>query len=604
MKFKFFATAMAALALASCSNNDDVLDNNQQQVNNGEDNYLAITIKNTKTTGSRAASFDGYEDGYKNNVEGYVSKVRFYLFDAQGKARNINNTFTDDGANTSNTVNFIDYTVSQNGVDPSQKGEDGDDVETGAWAAEGNIESTISAVLVIKEEKDNLPSQIVAIANYDQCKELPTISTTLKQLQDIIGDYDIETASQGAFLMSNSVYSNGSKAIDAATITSANWAASADAAKANPVTIHIERVIAKVEIDWSNWTADDTNNTYKMPVTDPAKIDNTEKTVYAVIKGWGVTRVREKSTLLKDLNATYTNLGITNWWNDSDHFRSYWAETTTDNNNIRHPYAYNNAAEESGLINLVGNMPDSIYVQENTSNVFTSPTGVQDAGDGYTEVVFAAQLQYEDGSEAQLYEYAGQYYTEPADILQSIGSTAKIYVLKDDVTYTEGGVEYTESNYKSISATEMEFTAEAQNNQTRYKSVPVVKTEAANSVFVKLDTTEGSTTNGKLVKLTEEEVETALKAYAINVYRSGMAYYFIDIEQYTEGTGDDAQTFKGVVRNHIYRIKPTSVIGFGTPVEDETLNIITEKKKDENTYIAAEINVLSWHVVNQNVTLE
>ena len=60
----------------------------------------------------------------------------------------------------------------------------------------------------------------------------------------------------------------------------------------------------------------------------------------------------------------------------------------------------------------------------------------------------------------------------------------------------------------------------------------------------------------------------------------------------------------GVVRNHVYKTKVTKILGLGTPVYDPTKKIYPEKPSKNDHYIAAEINILSWRLVNNNYVLE
>jgi hypothetical protein len=75
-----------------------------------------------------------------------------------------------------------------------------------------------------------------------------------------------------------------------------------------------------------------------------------------------------------------------------------------------------------------------------------------------------------------------------------------------------------------------------------------------------------------------------------------MAYYYIDIQHFGET--------KAMVRNHCYDITIDKIKGFGTPVFDPEQIIIPEKPEDsEAMNLAARINILSWHLVEQNVIL-
>ena len=78
-------------------------------------------------------------------------------------------------------------------------------------------------------------------------------------------------------------------------------------------------------------------------------------------------------------------------------------------------------------------------------------------------------------------------------------------------------------------------------------------------------------------------------------WNGGKTYYFIDIK-HTNGAS-------AVIRNHVYKLNVTSIVGLGTPVTDPEVIIIPKPPVSEESYIAAEIDVLSWQIVNQDVAL-
>lgn len=84
------------------------------------------------------------------------------------------------------------------------------------------------------------------------------------------------------------------------------------------------------------------------------------------------------------------------------------------------------------------------------------------------------------------------------------------------------------------------------------------------------------------------------------VWRDGMTYYYYEIIH--NGTGENAT--KGVVRNHIYKTTVTKIAGLGTPVYDPEQVIYPEKPDENDHYIAADIDILSWRVVNNSYDLE
>ena len=94
--------------------------------------------------------------------------------------------------------------------------------------------------------------------------------------------------------------------------------------------------------------------------------------------------------------------------------------------------------------------------------------------------------------------------------------------------------------------------------------------------------------NGKLAD--KEIVDRAL------VWKDGMTYYFYEIKHLESETG--------VVRNHIYATNVTKIAGLGTPVYNPEEIIYPEIPDPNNHFIAAQINILSWRVVDNSYELE
>ena len=101
--------------------------------------------------------------------------------------------------------------------------------------------------------------------------------------------------------------------------------------------------------------------------------------------------------------------------------------------------------------------------------------------------------------------------------------------------------------------------------------------------------------NGKLAD--KNIVDRAL------VWKSGMTYYYYDIVHHKEASQTNETATKGVVRNHVYKTTVTKIAGLGTPVYDPDQVIYPEKPEDNDHYIAAEIDILSWRIVNTDYNL-
>ena len=103
--------------------------------------------------------------------------------------------------------------------------------------------------------------------------------------------------------------------------------------------------------------------------------------------------------------------------------------------------------------------------------------------------------------------------------------------------------------------------------------------------------------NGEFVTITNDALNGELLANVVPalLYTNGMTYYFTDIKHL-------GNTY-GVVRNHLYDININSITGYGTPVSSD--NVIDNPQMPEEyfTYVAAEINILPWRVVSNDIDL-
>ena len=85
------------------------------------------------------------------------------------------------------------------------------------------------------------------------------------------------------------------------------------------------------------------------------------------------------------------------------------------------------------------------------------------------------------------------------------------------------------------------------------------------------------------------------------VFTNGYCYYQIPIEHLSSTAN---APLYGVIRNHWYRLTINGIAHVGEPVEDPEKPLPEIPEKETAYYLAAELHVLSWHVVEQGVTLE
>ena len=111
-----------------------------------------------------------------------------------------------------------------------------------------------------------------------------------------------------------------------------------------------------------------------------------------------------------------------------------------------------------------------------------------------------------------------------------------------------------------------------------------------------------SSTEG-YVAVSDDAVNARLaKVEPALIYKDGMTYYYTDIK-HLGSAGSDAEY--GVVRNHIYKVNITKMSGLGTPVFDSDIDFDDpDRPVDVNSYVAAEVRILSWRVVKNEYNVE
>ena len=95
------------------------------------------------------------------------------------------------------------------------------------------------------------------------------------------------------------------------------------------------------------------------------------------------------------------------------------------------------------------------------------------------------------------------------------------------------------------------------------------------------------------------DILTSINSKTMSQWTDGKCYYYVDVEHFGTGGAEI-----GVVRNHWYDISLKSIKGLGTPVFDPTKDITPDKPEEENYYVAAEIKILKWKMVSQEVDLQ
>lgn len=590
---KLFILAMA-FGLAACSTDKTEM----PEVGSGdvETNYLTVNLVATPSTRAENTGDPDnakYEDG--SPEENGVNAIRFYFFDGTGDSANSVNVKMD--AQTKQQVSYLDWTT--------------EDIKTGNGTAP-NVEKIIAADLVINtKEGDGIPSAIIAVLN-------PTAqlkAAEIKKISDLNAQTEAyaTTGAANSFVMSNSVYANGTTKMEAVDV-SANLRSSADAAKAAPAIIYVERVVAKTTLEVGlTSVGTGTDKVYETASADKEYKFGDQK-IYVKFLGWNVTAAAGKSYLMKDINANWADdLFGAQKWNWAPYFRSYWAINPSG---MTYTYGPFNTTDDATAANAK-EIGESTYLRENASDdPDNQKTGANPTTP--TKVIIAARLCKIDGTPIEFAEYGSQQFllesenheTNPT-LLDNYANIAGIYVKS---TTTGGEEKYEKITYSALTLkTATEIGKANQNTPGRYYTYAQINATAETLESMNLTISDAK---GSEVLKGEEGLaelnDILIKLGPAKVWKEGNTYYYFDIahlgtvtpaaEEGGEPTYGPGSL--GVVRNHVYKSNITKLVGLGTPVYDPDEVIYPEHPNDEYSFLAAEIRILSWRIVNNDVTLD
>lgn len=323
---------MMGAVLAGCSN-EEVPQNVEPRDVQKSESYVAVNIV-APSAASRATTDGGFVAG--TEAENTVNNALFVFFNENG--------------------GFVEAVAAS-----------GEDLKE--WTAgEGTVDQ-ISNVVLVLEDKKTAPASVVALLNTGYT-ETSIGTPNLTDLKNMVGNY-----SEG-FVMSNSAYLDGTVDMTATPLSDANFQKTAADAIENPVTITVERVVAKVSA---------LQNAESFTVTGKdVKLDGADVTLVPEITGYKVVATNPVSYLVKnieDINLDWT-------WNDAASLRSYWANSAAPE-----AYTYYKYSEILPVENYAE------YCQENTS-------------DDPTLLLVSATIKPEGAETAQnILKYKGLYYT-------------------------------------------------------------------------------------------------------------------------------------------------------------------------------------------------
>lgn len=591
MKKQLFLLPLLGLFLAGCSSNDSLTDGGENPSESVVRNYLSINMVAANGAGMRDAdSNPDYENGTEE--ENNVNMVRFFFFDEKGEATPVRKK---DGSQNE-YFSYIDWYPTNGDVDNN-----------------GNPNETVEKILhttlgINMPTNSTVPAMVLAVVN--PTEDISAENLSLDSLRNVVKDFKTGLTGEkkengntigGNFVISNSVYIEDGEFTDATKLSENNFCATLEDAEKeeNKVTIYVERVLARLD-----FTIGIPGNNGIYPTNDDDgeyQVDDQTKNIYVKFLGWNITGTPDSCRLVKkiDPNWSPTLFGTNEPWNTADYHRSFWAINPTTG---RFNYQFGNF---NGEVNTdKGNyypatgfdIPNTgeyatTYLRENAAAI-SKDNKITDSTDSTTKVIIAAQLVNKDGKPYSLAEWAYKKYT-----IDGLKKHLANGVL-NNLYYKE--TTDNESTFTNIEPEHLTFSTDApggKDDDANYY-VYVVLTDDAK----KLTWTLGNDKDAPTYTTDEVNLYIRNAVNHVKVWDNGYTYYYFDIRHLNNT--ENGPGYYGVVRNHIYKTKVTSVKGLGTPVYDPDQIIYPEKPDYDESIVSADVKILQWRIVSQDYDLK
>lgn len=566
---KLFPFACVALMMTACASDKDEIGGGTKP--GSDPQYLAVNIVNVGATPTTRGT-DDYENGTTD--ESTIKKVRFYFFNGDGSPYLIKNPGIT-GVEGGETKNWLEASPA-------------DDTTSGTPSQ--TEEKITQTVLVINGVQSAAPAAIVAVVNPETVDAATLKNGGTMRLSELrysaVGSQFYKKDATGKlsdFVMSNSVYVNAGEDV-CASLVAGHVTTSAESAKAKPVDLYVERVVAKVTADVDN-SAFELGDGTKWETTKYGTKTAVGKTgdydVYAVIDGWGLADENGKAEVEKQVDKAWTNgtLGFTPW-TTADYHRCFWEASVGFDAG-----AGGNQPVNPTFNQLKAKMQDVLYTLPNTPGSKVTDLKNNDL----TKFAVAATLKYKDASgnwhNAEICRYNGVSILGIDNLKKQVALTFSQYYTSTDAT-----------TYTQLSKEDIDF-KNPDGTMQQYRVTPTLANDPAGTKYYTKTTTGTTPTFTEVNKAT---VLAAIEADKAEIRMGGRAYYYVPIKHL--GSANKIAEY-GIVRNHFYKITLSGITGFGTPVYDPDKVVAPAVPTYENTYLAARVQVLQWRVVNQNASL-
>lgn len=573
--------SIALLSLAVACSKENVTSN---QGGSDANQYMAVDI--AMSVGSSTKAPSDYRDGSEAESTVNVNNSIFLFYDAYGNYL------------TSGVISATDGSVDENG-----------NLKLTVNNQSGFVEKESKAVIVLGPTRLR-PALVLAVLNYDNCNALKTLS--LADVHKKVDNKAISTEA-GKFTMTNSIYVDGNNIVNATPIAASSVKETKEEALKSPVQIYVEREVAKVNMkakDGLNKTADE-KICFETPNAEYV-LDGVKVSARIVVDGWAANAFNTTSYLVKEVPTSWlvTN-PFANWYDEAAK-RTFWAQDPNYSGSEEYVFGRTPEGEPGTYKNVkylswndaTQNKVDSYnYMYENTTDKASARVNGGELANVPT-ILIAAHVETAKTGAAwerqDIYKFGGLFYTDASlrnyaaeQILKgklhweytTVEGLKKASVLPDQVKAKF--VANVVDNSGSVKVEVEALTAPAEGAKLMKEGEPASEIESANWAKTVEDILNGE--NGFNIAKKE-----------LVCFKNGMCYYQVPIKH--NQTAEDVAY--GTVRNHIYELTLSKIAKIGNPVfnPEEKLVLIPGEEKDY--YVSAELKILKWRVITQDVVIE
>ncbi len=576
--------SIALLSLAMACSKENISSN---QGGSDANQYMAVDI--TMSVGASTKAPADYRDGSEAESTVNVKKSIFLFYDAYGNYL------------TSGVISATDGSVDEKGnlnlinSDPS-----------------GYVEKESKAVIVLGPTRLR-PALVLAVLNYDKCESLKNKS--LADAHACVDNAEISTEA-GKFTMTNSVYVDGKSVVNATPISASSVKETKEAALKSPVQIYVEREVAKVNMKAKDGLNKTTDGKICFESTGAEYVlDGVKVSARIVVDGWAANAYNMTSYLVKNVPESWIVTNPFDHWYEEAAKRTFWAQDPNYSGSTDYvfgrdpqnaPGTYKDVQFLSWQEATENNTEAYNYMYENTADKASAKVNGGEHANVPTILIAAhietASLSGGTGAttwkKQDIYKFGGLFYTWNA-----LGNYTAEQILKGAFywKYTTSGGEKT----ASIEPAQLTVSVEAN----------VV--DNSGSVKIKVNSLTAPVTDAKLFKKDGAEIPSAdwiktvqdylngengfnIAKKELVCFKDGMCYYQVPIKHNQTAT----DVVYGMVRNHIYELTLSKISKIGNPVFNKDEKLVLIPGEEKNYYVSAELKILKWRVITQDVVIE